>query len=198
MESFYCFFPWRTTIFWISSYIFSSISIQTSYQTGGVPLENCRYRSRIQSLPHWPRLSDRPHPGAPGCGLRRRRCHERQLGPAGACAAADKWTRRAGPWPGGRTWCWSCPQCGRPPPPSPLLRAPSPCSGPAAWWTSSPSAARRGPGRPGRGGRLPGQRGIPGGPEPLSGRRDALRRLPPGCGGGPAGIGAGEGPLPSQ
>ena len=41
-------------------------------------------------------------------------------------------------------------------------------------------------------------RGIPGGPEPLSGRRDALRRLPPGCGGGPAGIGAGEGPLPSQ
>lgn len=45
---------------------------------------------------------------------------------------------------------------------------------------------------------LPGQRGIPGGPEPLSGRRDALRRLPPDCGGGPAGIGAGEGPLPSQ
>ena len=198
MESFYCFFPWRTTIFWISSYIFSSISIQTSYQTGGVPFENCRYRSRIQSLPHWPRLSDRPHPGAPGCGLRRRRCHERQLGPAGACAAADKWTWRAGPWPGGgpgagaahsvggllrRVLCYGrrCPAPGLRRGGRPLLRQ-----------------RERGPGRPGRGGRLPGQRGIPGGPEPLSGRRDALRRLPPGCGGGPAGIGAGEGPLPSQ
>ena len=103
----------------------------------------------------------------------------------GACAAADKWTRAGWALAGGADL---------------VLELPT------VWAASSAESFATGAVALLRACgvvdvlsfRLPGQRGIPGEPEPLSGRRDALRRLPPGCGGGPAGIGAGEGPLPSQ
>lgn len=117
----------------------------------------------------------------------------------GACAAADKWTRAGWALAGGADLVLELPTVWA------ASSAESFATGAVALLRAcgvvdvlSFGSESGDPARPGRGGRLPGQRGIPGGPEPLSGRRDALRRLPPGCGGGPAGIGAGEGPLPSQ